>query len=449
MKNIKSNINKNSIVSLIFILTIFTLLFGFLTKIGEGVLTRIEKRLSPSQNITSEATQPTPETVDLNKLYPVKQTENKTSDTVNNTATTVNNNANLTIGLKTPAILKKIIDRGEALSTDSVMFKTKFIELNGLFNRVLGKRLVNDVDKDYNVGKLDNGYLVFTNPKIDITKYAQQTKDFKDYLAKQNIPLLYIQAPYKISKYDPELPTGFENYTNENDDNMLAALSKANVNTLDFREEIAKDNLNHYDMFFKTDHHWTPKAGFWAATKVAHLLRDNYNFKINEEDYNLDNYNINTLNHWFLGSQGKRVGVTYTGDDDIDLITPKFETDFNFSVPTSNINRSGEFKDTMFLYDLINKKDYYNLSPYESYIGGNYDLNLITNNKSPNNKRILLVRDSFACAMTPFLAMSCKNLDTIDLRYYTASIKSYIEQNRPDVVILMYSNQQDEYFNFK
>lgn len=165
MKNIKSNINKNSIVSLIFILTIFTLLFGFLAKIGEGVLTRIEKRISPSQNITAEATQPAPETVDLNKLYPVKQTENKTSDTANNTAATVNNNKNLTIGLKTPAILKKIIDRGEALSTDSIMFKTKFIELNGLFNRVLGKRLVNDVDKDYNVGKLDNGYLVFTNPK--------------------------------------------------------------------------------------------------------------------------------------------------------------------------------------------------------------------------------------------------------------------------------------------
>ena len=447
MKNIKSNINKNSIVSIIFIITIFTLLFGYLSKLGGNFINRIEAKLAPSNNVIVEAPKNSPEPVDLNKLYPISEQKD-----IKATASVISNNnpnKNEFLKFETPDILKKIITKGNTISTDDIIMKTKFIELNGLFNKLLDKKVVDDVDKSYNVAKLNNGFLAFTNPKIDITDYANKMSDFNEYLSQRNIPLLYVQAPYKISKYDPQLPTGFMNYTNENDDNLLAALSKSNVKTLDLREEIVKDNLSHYDMFFKTDHHWIPEAGFWAAKKISYLLRDTYNFSIDEENYNINNYNIETYKNWFLGSQGKRVGVTYGGDDDIDVITPKFNTDFNFSVPASGINRSGEFKDTMFSYNLISKKDYYNLSPYEAYIGGNYDLNLITNNNNPNNKRILLVRDSFSCAMSPFLAMSCKNLDIIDLRYFTASIKSYIDKNKPDVVIFMYSNQQDEYFNFK
>jgi len=448
MNSVKSNINKNLIISIIFTITIFTLLIGYLTKVGEPFISRVEVKLSPSEKVTVESPKinSTAEPVDLNKLYPIDQTKTSDVPIIDNKNS---NTKNELLKFKTPAILDKIINKGNSISTTDILFKTKFIELNGLFNRILGKRVVDDVDKSYNVAKLNNGYLTFTNPKIDIKGYADKTIEFNKFLSEKNIPLLYIQAPYKISKSDPQLPTGFVNYTNENDDNLLSELSKANIKTLDFREEIVKDNLNHYDMFFKTDHHWTPESGFWAAKKVSNLLRDDYGFKINEDNYNLDNYNIKTYKNWFLGSQGRRVGVTYTGDDDIDMITPNFKTDFNFSVPTSNIERSGEFKDAMFSYDLINKKDYYNLNPYEAYIGGDYNLNLITNNDSPNNKKILLVRDSFSCVMTPFLAMSCKNLDTIDLRYYTASIKSYIDKNKPDIVILMYSNQQDEYFNFK
>ena len=447
MKNIKSNLNKNLIISTIFTITICVMLIGYLIKVGEPFINRIEAKLSPSNNVSIEAPKDnsTTEPVDLNKLYPIEQT--KTEDAT--LAVNDNNTKNEFLKFKTPAIVNKIITKGNSISTTDILFKTKFIELNGLFNRILDKRVVDDVDKSYNVAKLNNGYLTFTNPKIDIKGYADKTIEFNKFLSEKNIPLLYIQAPYKISKSDPKLPTGFVNYTNENDDNLLSELSKANIKTLDFREEIVKDNLNHYDMFFKTDHHWTPESGLWAAKKVSNLLRNDYGFKINEDNFNLDNYNVKTYKNWFLGSQGRRVGVTYTGDDDIDMITPKFKTDFNFSVPTSNIKRSGEFKDAMFSYDLIDKKDYYNLNPYEAYIGGDYNLNLITNNDSPNNKKILLVRDSFSCVMTPFLAMSCKNLDTIDLRYYTASIKSYIDKNKPDIVILMYSNQQDEYFNFK
>lgn len=74
------------------------------------------------------------------------------------------------------------------------------------------------------------------------------------------------------------------------------------------------------------------------------------------------------------------------------------------------------------------------------YIGGDYSLNIIKNNLSPNDKKVLLIRDSFGCAFTPFLSLICSELDTVDFRYYKqGSIIDYIEESKPDIVIALFN----------
>ena len=55
------------------------------------------------------------------------------------------------------------------------------------------------------------------------------------------------------------------------------------------------------------------------------------------------------------------------------------------------------------------------------------------------DKRVLLVRDSFACAFTPYLAQACAELDTIDKRAFPQTIASYIEETKPDLVLFLYN----------
>ena len=335
-----------------------------------------------------------------------------------------------------------------SISTNNIAYKSDFIELNGLINKIINKRVVDDIDKDYNVAKLDNGKLAYWNKREDTTNCAQRTIELNDYLKNKNIPLIYIQAPHKISPLNKGLPTGFENYANENCDDFLNTLKENNVDTYDLRNEIINDGLNHYDLFFNTDHHWLPSTGLWASGKIASYLNNHYGFNMDKSNYNINNYSVKNYSKSFLGSMGRRVGKSYGGIDDFDIILPNFDTNFEISIPLSDEHYSGSFEDTMIYYDRINPDDFYNSDAYSAYLGGNYPLYKIKNKNSTNNKKIVLIKDSFSCTMAPYLALSYDEITLVDLRYYTESLKALINDENPDLVLIMYSNIQSDFFTF-
>jgi LmbE family N-acetylglucosaminyl deacetylase len=41
--------------------------------------------------------------------------------------------------------------------------------------------------------------------------------------------------------------------------------------------------------------------------------------------------------------------------------------------------------------------------------------------------------------MISCLALAEKNIDSIDLRHFTGSLKAYIEESQPDIVMIMYN----------
>ena len=53
--------------------------------------------------------------------------------------------------------------------------------------------------------------------------------------------------------------------------------------------------------------------------------------------------------------------------------------------------------------------------------------------------RVVLLRDSFACALTPFLALSCSELTTIDLRYFEGDLLDTIAGLEPDIALTLYT----------
>ena len=117
----------------------------------------------------------------------------------------------------------------------------------------------------------------------------------------------------------------------------------------------------------------------------------------------------------------------------------ELRNEFDFTVPDKDIERHGSYADTLLVKDAYETKDYYNGNPYAAYIGGDYALNHIVNKLAPNDKKVLLVRDSFACAFTPFLAQSCAQLDTIDMRAFQGTIAQYIVESKPDIVLFLYN----------
>ena len=325
---------------------------------------------------------------------------------------------------------------------ESVLGKYQLINLNGAFQKFLGKNVVNDVDNTKTVIKMKNGHLTFVYPKIDTKPFAENIVTLDKYLKERNSSVLYIQAPFKVSKYDNELPTGVEDYTNYNADEFLGELEKNGVSYLDLREEIEKSNLDYDSLFFRTDHHWTPETGFWAFTKIAEALKNKCNLTYNEKYINIGNYNKKVYKDQFLGSKGRRVGITYSeGLDDISLIYPKFETNLTVSVPSENVKKNGKFEDVVFEKEYLKKKNYYLDSVYCTYTGYDRSLQIFKNNNSENDKRILIIKDSFGRVVTPFLSLVCNEIDSIDLRQFDNNqLINYIDETDPDIVLFLYNS---------
>jgi hypothetical protein len=151
-----------------------------------------------------------------------------------------------------------------------------------------------------------------------------------------------------------------------------------------------------------------------------------------------DQFDYTTYENWFLGSQGKKVTLSRCQPDDITLFYPKYETSFHYYVPAEGIDTIGDYS---VVYDMtqINNCDYYYKNPYGACNYGDQPLIKIENQLNAEDHKILIIRDSFGDCMISCLALAEKNVDALDLRYFTGSVKAYIEESEPDLVIVMYT----------
>lgn len=351
--------------------------------------------------------------------------------------------------------VKTLFSSAEGAANQDLDRSHLFIQLYGGAQRLMGRQVVVDMaDPDYTVARLADGTLAFQNlsaSPTDQTGHANSLADLGDYLAQRNTPLVYVQAPQKIDS--DSLPLGMENYGDENADQLISLLDALGVDSIDLRPALRQGDgtLNGAPLFFRTDHHWTAEGAFLGNQALCHGLEENYGISIDNAALDADNYDVTTYEDWFLGSQGKRVGTLYGGVDDITLWTPKFHTDFTYSAPAYFPDRNGSFAETLLFPQRLEPKDYFGGNPYTLYSGGDYALARIYNHAKPDGARILLIRDSFACTLSPFLALQCGELMTMDMRYFQGDFAQTLDQLQPDLVLVMYtasSTRLDTMFPF-
>ena len=327
-----------------------------------------------------------------------------------------------------------------------------FIQLYGGLQSLSDRTVVEDVDPQYSVVKLTDGTITFLNAEPqDVTGHGRAVVRLAEALEKREVPLLYVQAPQKLQEDDSRLPVGVTDFGNEYADQLLGVLEEHGVATLDLRQVLADTGRDWSSFFFRTDHHWTPEAAFTAHQALAEVLEADYGFTIPLENTDPDAFSRTRLSDWFLGSQGKRVGSLYAGVDDIEIWRPHFATSFTYSIPIYDMERTGPFDESLLFPERIEEKDFFNGNPYTLYAGGDYPMARIYNLLEPDLPRVMLLRDSYACVLTPFLALDCGELITIDLRYFNDALLTYVDWLEPDLVIVVYtagSAALDELFDF-
>ena len=279
--------------------------------------------------------------------------------------------------------------------------------------------------------------------KDEIDDACQNLLQLQETAHKNNAEFLYVFAPEK--EQWAVLPDGVTNYSAQNHEAFINALEKAGINTLDLSIPMTQETETPEDWYFITDHHWKPETGFWAYGKLCERLNMQFGFAYDKSLTNLDNYEQRIYQNWFLGSTGKKIGRFFTplGIDDLDLIVPKFSTDLTVSIPADDETRNGSFEEALLEHSQLAKKDYYSLNPYDVY-GFNHREKNIYNHNSVNDDTILVISDSYAISVNPFLSLNTKELHIADVRNYEwfvgekLNLNEYIPKIQPDYVIVFY-----------
>ena len=328
----------------------------------------------------------------------------------------------------------QLTQKSDNILNENLILKSEYVDLYGLVQNVLQKKYIQDsTDRTRDVIKTNENMLTFVQKKENMVIRAKKIADLNKKLEEYNIPLIYIQAPYKVRKSE-ELPIGINDYANENADTLLEELEKEDVDILDFREKFKDKNIK--DEYFVTDHHWKIRTAFEASNYITDILNKKYEFNIDEFYMNIDNYYCINKENSFLGSIGKRVGKYYDGVDDFEYILPKFPTDFK--VIKNDVTKQGTFEDTIIVKELLENEDI-QTNRYACYFGGDYPEIKIENNNVLSNKKILVIQDSYGLALSSILTLRVKELRTIDLRHFEGKEVEYIKEYNPDIVIIMYN----------
>lgn len=331
------------------------------------------------------------------------------------------------------------------ISNKELSYHDTMMDINSIKNNLLGTKVIEK--DDVVVVKSDSGSLAEPTKglrDIEIEEIALKIEELKNIVEKNKASFLYCIAPTK-GLYE-SLPENVENAYVNNHNSFISKLKSHGVPTLDLSVALKENGVKDSDVFYYTDHHWTATSGFMATKAICEKLNKCYEFDYTQSLIDMNNYNIKVYPDWFLGSKGKKVGAFFTwhGADDFELITPRFETDLTEMQPFKNQVRSGSFEETV-LYKNNLEKDYYKINTYATYSGGDFRLQIVKNNLNPNGKKVLLIRDSFACVVSPFLSLQTSELHICDVRngdYYVGdklNIETYIQEINPDYVIVLYS----------
>lgn len=344
---------------------------------------------------------------------------------------------------------------------DFLLGRTKLTSLAEEYREMLCWKLDGAGKTDEDAFFLQNGSLTFYQHRLkekELAQIADSVADFQGWLAERKIPFLYVNMGSKVNPQDKQMTAvqQQEEFTNENADALLAELAKRQVASMDMRQEMHRAGLDWYASYYKYDHHWKTQTGMWAAGILAERLNRDYGFCYDRTYFEPQNYQADS--YWWKGNQWRALYKTAGRDCDSEEYTyflPKFATQFSISIPTRGIDKLGEYKDTLIDRQAVADSRSYTeeemASRQDAYFNTTWHndaLGIIKNQQMVHNpQKILMLQDSFSFYLSTYLACDTAELDLIYPNKFDGSIRAYIEKMQPDLVIVLYCEQNIKEFD--
>ena len=318
---------------------------------------------------------------------------------------------------------------------------------NSSFQYALGKRMINTGSSQ--MLTLNSGHLFDLQNYVSMESAVQNIQDMR--AAAGDVPFLFVYEHPTI--YSPDqLPAGYDvlDYSDEIAAEIVSRMSETDIPMLDSREVLTATGLDLSEYLMYTDQHWATRASLIMAQRIAQELSGMTGIDLDAEKLDISQFNTETYPKLFLGKYGQRVGTMNIDPDDITIYWPKYDTNIrrytNYLGDVTEIE--GSFYDSVIRWKYLQPDagKTWNIKAYFDYgLTENFD---VYHNDDGADCTVLLLKDSYSASIASFLSLTVDELYAVDLRRSELSLSEWIEQTRPDAVVLAYSMQmlrQDKY----
>ena len=288
----------------------------------------------------------------------------------------------------------------------------------------------NEIHNVY-IGK--NHYLLehYTEKEFDPQQISKNLQALEKFVgkAKQNADVHVMMVPTKSWILREKLPAFAPHYKEQKFyDALQQKLEKEDVL---ISVEPVLDAHKEEEIYYRTDHHWTTLGAWYAYEQYTKAVGGDLQRAQGKKKFRC-------ISKDFYGTTYAKINYASQADK-IEIYEPadKLRVVYNM----------GE-KKTKTLYDVSFLKT---ADQYSVFTGGNQAVLEITGGIK-NGKTLLLIKDSFANSILPFLAEDYEKLVVVDLRQLNVSGDRLLEMFSPTDILILYNSAQfaqDKEFEIK
>lgn len=261
-----------------------------------------------------------------------------------------------------------------------------------------------------------DGYLVMNPSYGELSVYEENlgaVRNFCDKYHAAGIDTDVFFAPRGADVLSLYLPNVYENSEGKR---VWDIAFEAIPELITVTDEISTAARRGERVWYRTDHHWTALGAYEC---YASLMT-----RLGKTPIPASALCYEAVSESFRGSCYSKFG--YLGIDAEQSFLLRYDGDEKYEIV---YHESDKTEMGFYFHE--------NADSYEVFLGGNYGHITIESVEDSDRERLLLVKDSFANSVVPFLAADY-DIEMYDLRYFSGRLSEEIDRIKPDRILILY-----------
>lgn len=310
----------------------------------------------------------------------------------------------------------RFMEQYESYQSDQIAGRDLWVQLKTRVDLLMGKRESNGVYKGKSKYLMED---IKTPNQEQMEHNLASMCSFQE--AYPDIPMYMMLVPNAANVLSDKLPSFAVTRDQDKDFAEIQKALKGHLTWVDVSSAM-KDHKSE-NIYYHTDHHWTSLGAKYGYEALAEALQLDTSKEVELKPY--------AVSDSFNGTLSATSGYETGYEEPMYVYLPK-EEGTGPEVVVSYVEEQ-EKKATLYDTSKLKEKD-----KYAMFLGGNSGL-IDIRTTADSTDRLLIVKDSYANSLVPFLTPYYREIFMVDPRYYYGDIHEIMENNKITSVLFLYN----------